>query len=205
MSAYSSYVRDFPLRCGEILEEFRLPSRKRGRDVTLLLSISTAALIIPYERLGTPNNTAHPLRDRDRYPKAARQYEELLDKPFLSSPLWGREEVSTWRKGSVQDVRSGGPDTWPELRDARPMQSDVPVGKVLRILRNALAHGNVFTEGRVIRNIVLLAKERNSVAFGFISVSPDDFRKFMMDYIGFLRDLNFAEVLLGEEPGVARI
>ncbi|WP_419938666.1 hypothetical protein [Candidatus Palauibacter sp.] len=204
MSAYSSYVRDFPFRCGEILEEFRLPALRRGRDVTLLLSISTAALIIPYERLGTPNATSHPLRDRDRYPKAARQYEELLDKPFLSSPLWGREEVSTWRKGSVQDVRSGGPDTWPELRDARSMPSDVPVSAVLSILRNALAHGNVLTEGGVIRNIVLLAREGRT-AFGFISVSPHDFRKFMMDYIGFLKDLNFAEVLLGEELGVARM
>ncbi|WP_420636644.1 hypothetical protein [Candidatus Palauibacter sp.] len=207
MTAYSSYVTDFPSRCGEILEEFRSPALEQGRDVTLLLSISTAALTVPHERLKPRARPRHPLRDRERYPKTAEKYEELLREPFLSSPLWRSRGVSTWKTGRIQDVQSGGPDTWRELRDARSMPPEERVGTVLRILRNALAHGNVFTEGKVIHNIVLLAKEWDSQAFSLISVSPRDFRKFTMNYICFVRGLDLDEVPVGGAPantGLAR-
>ena len=188
MTAYSSYVKDFPSRCGEILAGFESSALELGRDVTLLLSISTTALIFPHDRLKCPRPYRHPSGDRDRHPRAARQYEQLLDNSFLSSPLWGKPGASTWRKGKVQNVGWGGPDSWPELRAAEEMKPEARVSEVLRILRNALAHGNVFTEGMQIRNIVFLTWDGRKAA-KFISVSPQDFRSFMMKYIRFVSSL----------------
>ena len=201
MSEYSSYVSDFPARCAEILEEFRFPAERLGRDVTLLLSITSAGLIFPHERLIPGARTPHPSGDRDRYSDAACQYNRLLKEPFLSPPLWNWE-VSSWRKGKVRDVRSGGPDTWEELRNAKAIGSEVSVGTVLRILRNALAHGNVFTQGRQIHNIVFLSEDRDP-AFRFISVSRRDLRKFMMNFFGFLEGLNLNEALVSGRSEVA--
>lgn len=202
MSEYSSYVSDFPARCAEILEEFQFPAKRLGRDVTLLISITSAGLIFPHERLRLGGSTPHPSGDRDRYSDAARQYKRLLRKFFLSSPLWSDGEISSWRKGKVLDVRSGGPDTWEELRSAKPVGSDVRVETMLSILRNALAHGNVFTQGRLIHNIVLLSESKDP-AFRFISVSPRDLRKFMMKYFRFLETLNLHRALVSGESEVA--
>ena len=202
MSEYSSYVSDFPARCAEILDKFQFPANRMGREVTLLLSITSAGLIIPHERLKLKGDIPHPSGDRDRYMRAARQYEELLDKPFLSSPLWSDQGVSSWRKGKVRNVRSGGPDSWEELRSAKTVGSEVRACTVLSILRNALAHGNVFTQGRRIQDIVFLSEDRDPV-FRFISVSPNDLRKFMMNFFGFLKGLDLSEAPVGGESEVA--
>ena len=202
MSEYSSYVSDFPARCAEILEEFQFRAHTLGRGVTLLLSITSTGLIIPHERLKPGGRIPHPSGDRDRYVDAARRYEELLDKPFLSSPLWSNRDVSWWRKGRVRNIRTGGPDSWGELRNAKTVGPDVRVCTVLSILRNALAHGNVITQGRRIRDIVLLAVDEGP-AFRFISVSPSDLRKFMMNFFGFLKDLDLNEAPLSGQSEVA--
>ena len=60
MSEYSSYVSDFPARCADVLEKFRFPARSVGRDVTLLLSITSVGLVIPHERLKPKGDTPHP-------------------------------------------------------------------------------------------------------------------------------------------------
>ena len=98
--------------------------------MTLLLSISTAGLIVPHERLKPGAGTPHPSRDRNRHRAAARQYEGLLRAPFLSSRLWMDGPVSSWRKGRIRDVRSGSPETWEELRSAGPLGSDVRVNYI---------------------------------------------------------------------------
>ena len=202
MSAYRDYVTDFPCRCSELLMKLRSPARSIGLEVTHLLSVTMAGLIIPHARLKEEIRIPHPSGDRLRYRTAASEYDELLEKRFLSPPLW-LDGGSTWRKGRVKDFRAQAPNFDEAFASAKRMRSNDKVKTVVTIMRNALAHGNIVTGGPEINDIMFLSANRNS-AFRFVAVEPQDLHKFMMNYFKFLSHLDLSEgTLVGGEPEAA--
>ena len=99
MSDYKNFIQDFPNRCGQILGEYNMQTIKSGREVTHILAIASAALLIPFERLRKPTGCQkHPSGDKERYPRASSKLSHLIDQKFLSSELW-KGEVSSWKTG----------------------------------------------------------------------------------------------------------
>src|ERR1035441_2897027 len=200
MSNYRNYVEDFPNRCKSILELAGPVAEEQGLEVTLLLMVASTALTVPYERLKPEDKYIQPMQERDRrgFPQAAIDLKELLNKPFLSSPLWNTGSVSSW-KGDTLSTVVGMPDQWKELDDPSALRANAPVCYVLQAVRNALAHGNlymrtdpqeqitqiVFVTGRASRKT---GKTVNP--FRFILVSPDDFRLFLNKWFAFLTKLD---------------
>jgi hypothetical protein len=179
MTAYRNFVEDFPSRCRDILNIAGKPALSRGREVTLTLMVASVGLIVPYERLGD-----HPSGDRTKFAEAAKKLNKLLDEPFLSSVLCNKTS-STWHNGKVISV-TGHPESWEGLRKRRPFSADKKVGTTLKLLRNALAHGNIFTfEGirNVIEAVIFIRKNFNNDGeiydYSFIYVAPQEFRNFL--------------------------
>ena len=144
MTAYKNFVDDFPRHCREILKFADKPALFRGREVTLALMAASAGLVVPYERLKPDGGKIdNPSGDNKKFSAAADHRRTLLAAPFLLSAVGGTP-VPTWHYGKLKSV-TGDADSWEELRNRRPVQVDKTVGNVLRIIRNVLAHENIFT------------------------------------------------------------
>lgn len=199
MSNYKNFVSDFPERCGALLGKFETPARRRRRDVTLMLCIAMPSIVVPLERLAGPRQTAkgespgHPSRDWERFEQAKASLDDLFNQSFRGSALWPEASSSSWFFGEVPDV-SKGPDNWDALRAPKPLGEKKAARTVLLHIRNALAHGNIFTRGNPeIEQIILLSKPEGDTSFRFLAVAPGDFRTFLKNWLDFLRDVDLPE------------
>lgn len=203
MTAYKNFVEDFPTRCREVLKIAREPALLRGREVTLTLIVASAGLMIPYERLKPDGGEIdHPSGDNRTFSDAAEQLKSLLDHPFLSSKVWGKPSW-TWHSGKVKSVE-GAPSSWVGFKGRRPFD-DVKHGEeaktvknIIGLIRNALAHGNIYTYGDPIEAIIFVkinfGSDRNIIKdYSFISVSPDDFLRFLDYWFDFLGQLKIPQ------------
>ena len=143
MTAYKNFVDDFPRRCRDILNIAKTPALHRGREVTLTLMVASAGLVVPYERLKPDIGWGgHPSDDHNTFVDAAGKLKSLLRQPFMSSRLC-TEANPSWRIGKLLSV-TGDPNSWEGLQKSRPISKDKTVGGLLSVIRNALAHGNIW-------------------------------------------------------------
>lgn len=200
MSAYSNYVQDFPWRCNQLLEHF-LPRAEEeiGREVTLMLAVATAGLLVPFERLRKSSNR-HPSGDRQRFNEATQQLGTLLTKPFLSSELW-KGPADRWSFAEkVQDLKCPAPD-WREVTNPENLSTEATVDDVLSHIRNSLAHGNIYTTGNPIELLIFLSRVYEEKGgkyvptddFSMLAVSPLDFHAFLRKWFCFLDKLRIPE------------
>lgn len=195
MSAYRDFVSDFPSRCLEVLEMAEKQARLQQRDVTLSLMVASAGFVVPYERLSSKKE--HPSGDSVRFSDASSRLDSLIKTSFVESEL--AKGAKSWCGGSLATI-SGDPDSWGELRAAKPLNRDKTVGGVIRVLRNALAHGNIFTYQNPISGIVFVSERRNDdnkiTGFSFLRVSPEDFMAFLRGWFRFLKTTHIpAEII----------
>jgi hypothetical protein len=157
MTAYKNFIDDFPYRCRDILNITKRPALHRGREVTLALMVASAGLVVPYERLKPDIGWGdHPSGDRKTFADAAGKLESLLGELFMSSRLC-TEANPTWRVGKLLSV-TGDPDSWEGLQTSRPISKDKTVGGILSIIRNALAHGYIWTLRDPIEAIIFVKR-----------------------------------------------
>jgi len=207
MTSYSSFIRDFPLRCKNFLVAYEEDAKQKDREVTLLITVATSAFTIPFERLN-PSSPDHVADDR--YPGAVSKLGKLQNRDFVS---W--QKGVTWRiieDLDGQQIRSGQADGWASPDKRRPIPTDKKVGSMLSIIRNALAHGNIFTypnthpqgSARQIEHIIFLSRLRDEVTgelidrYKVVVVSPSDFRTLILDWISFLENLDLPSEIMQE-------
>lgn len=190
MTAYRDYIVDFPGRCLDILKHFEPYAKKRNREVTLILMAASSAFLIPRERLVR----AHPSRDSVRFGRTLSRFNKELDAKWGESSL--SKDVSEWRYGVTKDL-DNGPDAWP-APDAKASEKNV--SEVLAIIRNALAHGNLFTEGNSIHTVVFYSEKREKhgkcekckqdvsgrISYKFLKVPVAGFRQFLFNWFDLL-------------------
>ena len=140
MTAYHDYYDDFPGRCIELLKHFEPEAKERGKEkgqggeVTLLLMAASSAFLIPYERM----QSNHPSSDSE---KRSSSFNEALNTRWCKSLLSG--DVGEWLYGFTK-VLGSKPASWPPPNESA---GEKDVSEVLAIIRNALAHGNLFADG----------------------------------------------------------
>jgi hypothetical protein len=191
----SRFAIEYPQRALELIRLFENKARRRDLMGSFGLLAGAAVLTIPYERM----KASHFLHDKWQDNDLAAQIKKLEKVKFLSAPFWGAEVPGEWRQsrimGSVDQV-----DDWKD-EQGRPSQSanantikERRAEKVIRVLRNALAHGNIIyldKEGREIvgNRMVYLAflsryeetKEQCELAttYRVVITSEDEFLRFL--------------------------
>ena len=189
---YKDFIKDFPIRCGEILEEYRIHTRKNGREVTHMFAIASAAITIPFERLRKPSDgIEHPFGDKKKYQKAAGQFNNLCGNYFLRSCLW-EDASKSWKIGQIK--KEDVPNKL-ESRITESLTEFVKVEEILVHIRNALAHGSIFTfpdAEEQIEDIVFLSKIMEGRSFSgnykMLRVSAEDFYEFLVKWVSFLKN-----------------
>lgn len=184
---YYHFVKDFPGRCHQILERFEKNARLNGLEVTMMLSIAAAGIIIPFERFRLSNQKG-PIKDRDKFRAARDRMDQLQNKQFLGSELCQRDSEA-WSYGRLSS-ESGDPNRWKEWKNLEPLKSSIQIKEILHHLRNALAHGNICTLGDdEIEAIGFIAQPVQDGPYYYLHVEPDSFRIFLESWFTFLKGL----------------
>ncbi len=187
MSAYKNYIQDFPGRCGDLLALQFDDARNNNREVTHLLALATTGLIVPYARLSEKN---HPLPD-PATEKVKGEFSGFLDSPFLGAALFPTKAPQSFRFGKITDI-SRDPDSWSGSIES--MSNKKQIKSVIRVLRNALAHGNLFTRGESrINELVFLSRVKHDepdLGYYVLLVRPNEFKQFLEGWFAFLSQLD---------------
>lgn len=156
-------------------------AKARGVEVTLLIMAASTTFIVPKERL----NQSHPSGDSERFKATSSDLQRVMRSPFVGSPFFANDHAP-WQHGQV-DTFGDGPDSW---RDARDLPDQKPVDYVLSIIRNALAHGNIFTRGDPIRDLVFFSEKKicnRCVGYKYLVVPVPAFREFLMSWFRYIQ------------------
>lgn len=199
MSAYRDFTSDFPSRCLDILDNQMAWAKFRGRDVTLLLMVASSAFLVPYERLRPDNQRPpHPSGDNKRFAELSLKLEILFREKFIGSQLCTSLENS-WKYATDVKRIDGDIDTWFLPASLRPVTKEKQISAMLVWIRNALAHGNIYTSGNPIDKLILVQLDepnnvKNSTCH-VLSVNPEDFGRFVRGWIGFVGQSDVQELL----------
>lgn len=217
MSDYHCFVDDFPRRCCGLLNAFFKQATIRDREVTLLLMACSSGIVIPLERLGEGKSIKQPELDRNRFARAAEHLDGQLSDQIGHSASFG-EALMSWRGGQLNSA-VGTPDTWPELDNLRALKPSTTVEEIVRILRNSLAHGNIFTRANAkkeIGEVIFVPGGTNrrtgkEIPCSLLVVMPEQLRAFLVIWFSSLASLlssepiatdtiDYASSVLPDEP-----
>jgi hypothetical protein len=204
VTAYQNFIQDYPERCKKLLSQCFKDAERNNLEVTLLLNIATSGLIVPFERLSNDN---HPSEDATRFQDAHDTLIKALEAPFLSSVLHPEESPGSWKSGELKELR-GDPDAW-GLETLKTLTKKKTSKPIVKILRNALAHGNIFTRGRPhIETLVFLSRvdsTRPEAGYNCLTVSPMDLMRFTFCWLQLLADVGIPGQTFREATSLAEI
>jgi len=158
VSNYTEFEQDFPRRCMWLLDDQRANAESENLEVTFLLTFATGMICMIADRIAlnaadlkqVRNHSTGKSRVKDRWAEHAET---------LGESLRTRAEVLNQLEYSAPAIRIEGerPDQW----TWQPMNPDTSLRYTFSLVRNALAHGNIWTEpdrdGKIVR-LVLAAK-----------------------------------------------
>jgi hypothetical protein len=165
---------------------------------------ASAAFLVPYERLRPESkHPPHPSGDGVRFAALAKRLDEFLKERFCGSSLCPTKENSWYIAKDVSRV-DGELDSWFPPKSLKPVSKDKAISSMLSLIRNALAHGNLFTTGSPIERLIFVQRrgtldvneERQTSKFEVLCVSPDDFGLFIRGWVAFLRASEVPELYL---------
>lgn len=195
MTAYANFVQDFPKRCLEILSGYESTARMTNREVTLTLAIASSAFVVPFERLN-PSNPDHVADDR--WQSCVKKMGQLMNRAFLSWAPGKSWAFASSVPGSL--IRAKHVEEWLGAHTPSPIDAGRNVGTVLTHIRNALAHGNIFTypsgpKPEPIAELLFLSKRRHPSTgdlldeYNVLQSTPEDFLWLVKEWIHFLEGL----------------
>lgn len=200
MSNYKNFFQDFPNRCVRLLDLGSVATQA-DLDVTLLLAVAWQAIGVPLDRL----KSSHPSGDAAQFNRAKKALSQILKKKCGTSPLF-------------QDGCGGfDPDAWKfKVCDPEEVKSecvgpmgtieDEECGMIVRVLRNALAHGNLRTDGNPIKRLVFVSRvshENPNLGYNRLECASDTLRRFLKSWVNELKRLSLDPEEIVESPRFA--
>jgi hypothetical protein len=145
MGVPDRFAIEYPRRAHELIGMLEAQAREQNLLGSFGLLAASAILTIPFERM----HSSHFLHDGVRDADLMKNLKTLEKTAFLKAPFWKSEpDGGAWRQSRiVNDVDEAHDWLDQDGRDPRSAEANtMPTRKaseVLRVLRNALAHGNI--------------------------------------------------------------
>jgi hypothetical protein len=161
MGVPARFAIEYPQRALELIRLLEDQARKRELLGSFGLLAAAAVLTIPYERM----NASHFLHREEQDHDLATHLKRLDKVKFLEAPFWPKSpDANAWRQSrimaAVDDV-----NRWRDEHGRHPLATEANTiaqrhaSQVIRVLRNALAHGNIIyldKDGREIAGNVMV-------------------------------------------------
>ena len=139
------FVVEFPERCLALIDAMEPEARKRSLLGSFSLMIAPSLFMVPYERMRNSHDLQEARRERGLYSALKR----INKQKFLKAEYWNGATQGEWRQfkvmGNIERT-----DEWVDEHGNHPMHgsahneiASATVDKVIRVIRNALAHGNI--------------------------------------------------------------
>ena len=183
MTTYNDILIDLPERSLALLTALTPDATKFGLDATLLLMAVSMAFIVPKERLVA----THPAGDKYRLSKGPSTFN--FNTPFIDSPF-KPDDYTDWQFGHVNGY-GDGPDSWTDWSALETHETS----QVLGIIRNAISHGNLYTQGDPISNFLFYSekikkrgKEVTIDGYNYLSIPIEEFRAFLYKWFTYIKD-----------------
>ncbi|RVL64723.1 hypothetical protein [Sinorhizobium meliloti] len=145
MGVPDRFAVEYPRRALELIGMLEASARDNSLLGSFGLLAASAVLTIPFERM----RASHFLHDHARDDDLVKNMQALEKAAFLKAPFWRRPpDDGTWRQSRiVSTVDKVHKWVDPDGRDPRSEEANTiqrrKASEVLRVLRNALAHGNI--------------------------------------------------------------
>jgi hypothetical protein len=164
------FATEYPERCLQLLEAFEPIAQDRDLFGTFSVMLASSILLVPWERA----SNRHPLKQEHGGGLQA-ALKTLEKQKWLKADFWAGIGPGEWRFSRIM----GDPNNAYEWKDdggipsfsseANTIQKR-SVSEVFRVLRNALAHGNIVylddkgweTEGARVQHIAFLSRYEES-------------------------------------------
>jgi hypothetical protein len=140
------FVIEYPRRCLDLIEVLETTACQRELVGSFSLLAAAAVFVIPYERMKTTN----PLHNRTHDGDLSGALEKLEKEDFVKAPFWnGHPPNDAWRFSRIMN-NPNYTESWEDEERHHPMAAEAKnslhsrnASDVLRVIRNALAHGNI--------------------------------------------------------------
>ncbi len=200
------FVFEYPERCLQLIEAMEPEARRLSLVGSFSLMVAPSLFLIPYERL----SAKHPLREHEREPEIYQAIKRIGQQQWLRADFWSNSAADDWRLGRIV-TPVNRTDDWKNERDLHPFRpeanviSDAKVDKVMRVVRNALAHGNVVyldqngfeRRGARVQYLAFLSRyeegefnREHPETYRIVTVTEEGFLRFLKDWATWLQ--NFA-------------
>jgi hypothetical protein len=188
------FVVEYPQRCLKLLEVMEPFARDKQLVGSFSLLVASALFTIPYERL----KAKHPLSGRTSGLDAALR--SIEGERFLMADFWDGTQTHDWRFSRIVNSPEITLD-WRDEKGIHPMNMDADntiaerkTNVVLRVIRNALAHGNVIyldengfeTVGATVQYLAFLSRyeetreqRKGSETYRLVATTEEDFLSFV--------------------------
>ncbi len=181
-------------------------ARERDLVGSFSLIAATSVFLIPYERMKSRHRLHRP-KTESEIDKAIRRVELQL---FAEAEFWKEKRPDDWRLSRVvSNIEQSS--YWKDVDGQHPMnknsRNDIyrkDVNTVLRVIRNALAHGNILyldengieTSGTKMRYLAFLSRyeeteeqRKSGETYRIASTTEDGFLDFVKCWVRWLTEL----------------
>lgn len=204
------FVTEFPERCLTLLESFERDATRQDLVGTFAIMLASSMLTIPLERL----KSRHPLHGADH--DLATDLRRILGQRWVEVGEWATASPNRWRFARIM----GDPNevaSWQNERGVGSMAEEANTigrrraGEVLRVLRNALAHGSIVyldKDGREVAGArvewlgflsryeeTLDQPEADETTYRLVAVREADFLAFVKAWATLIGQLNIGDDL----------
>lgn len=188
------FATEYPERCLQLLEAFEPIAQDRDLFGTFSVMLASSILLVPWERA----SNRHPLKQEHGGGLQA-SLKSLERQKWLKADFWTDIAPGEWRFSRIM----GDPNNAFEWKDEEENPSfsteantidKRSIGEVFRVLRNALAHGNIIyldergweTQGARVQHIAFLSRYEESEkqraageTYRLVTVRETDFLPFV--------------------------
>jgi len=196
MAGYKNFTHDFPTRCLEMYkglvdideEDNHIATHEAldGREVTLLLAVACSGIVIPIDRFQKLD-----IQSRGEDGKLKENSWTRKEGKDFYTDLGEGIDLKFWTTKDPEIELEKCPDRW-KKKMPKPFNK-LKNGEVMRLLRNGLAHGNLWTYPypNVIDYIWFssewLDDEGELKGYKTIKLSPNNLRQLVINWFKFIQ------------------
>ena len=198
------FAVEYARRCLDLIEMMEAQARKNELVGSFALLAAAAVFTVPYERGKARHFLARDEREAALF--AALKNVEKSQK-FIAADFWERKPPGDWRYSRIctDPIDSRG---WMDEQRRHPMDPGaantihrITTGDVLRVVRNALAHGNIVyldaygreRSGHMVKYLAFLshyketeAEQKEDGTYRLVVTTEDDFLNFVRAWANWL-------------------